>query len=296
MEFLLYISFLLVVITTLWVLVSYPKNYLFKAIFIPALILVTMSTYFTYNAILGYATNQDPPEVVRYLYHATDKDKNIIYLLLVGSKREPRLHELEWNKELEKELKAAQKGTGQGVIKFGRLHRARGTNERNKGKWLWYDMPPQEVMPKDYEGDNEMETSQNGIELIKEFEGCRQVAYQDSVGVWTIGYGHTKTAYEGQLVIKKTCERLLAEDLAEFEEYVDTLVKVPLTQNQFDALVSWTFNLGSGNLQESTMLRKLNEGDYGSVPAEMKRWNKAGGEVLKGLVRRREAEAALFKA
>ena len=141
-----------------------------------------------------------------------------------------------------------------------------------------------------------METSENGIELIKEFEGCRQVAYQDSVGVWTIGYGHTKTAYEGQLAIKKTCERLLAEDLVEFEEYVDTLVKVPSTQNQFDALVSWTFNLGSGNLQESTMLRKLNYGDYESVPDEMRRWNKAGGEVLEGLTRRREAEALLFAA
>ena len=91
-------------------------------------------------------------------------------------------------------------------------------------------------------------------------------------------------------------ERLLAEDLVEFEEYVDTLVKVPLTQNQFDALVSWTFNLGSGNLQESTMLRKLNYGDYESVPDEMRRWNKAGGEVLEGLTRRREAEALLFAA
>ncbi len=133
-------------------------------------------------------------------------------------------------------------------------------------------------------------------ELIKEFEGCRQVAYQDSVGVWTIGYGHTKTAYEGRLAIKKTCERLLAEDLVEFEEYVDTLVKVPLTQNQFDALVSWTFNLGPGNLQESTLLKKLNQGLYAEVPTEMRRWNKAGGEVLDGLVRRREAEVSLFLA
>ena len=294
MEFLLYISFLLVVITVLWVMVSYPKNYLFKAIFIPALIVVTMSTYFTYNSILGYSTTQDPPEVVRYLYHATDKDNDVIYLLLIGRKGEPRLHKLPWNEELEKELKAAKDGTGKGVIKYGRLVLEPGTNEKNEGQWIWYDMPPSEVMPKDYEGDNEMETSQNGIELIKEFEGCRQVAYQDSVGVWTIGYGHTKTAYEGQLAIKKTCDKLLAEDIAEFEEYVNKLVKVPLTQNQFDALVVWTFNLGPTNLNESTMLRKLNEGDYGSVPDEMRRWNKAGGEVLNGLVRRRNAEAELF--
>ena len=144
--------------------------------------------------------------------------------------------------------------------------------------------------------DNSMKTSEVGRELIKEFEGCRQVAYQDSVGVWTIGYGHTKDVYEGQLVIKKTCDKLLEEDLDEFEGYVSKLVKVELNQNQFDALVAWTFNLGPTNLNESTMLRKLNYGDYESVPDEMRRWNKAGGEVLNGLVRRRDAEANLFSS
>ena len=141
MEFLLYISFLIVVITALWVMVSYPKNYLFKAIFIPALIVVTLSKYFTYNSILGYGTTQDPPEVVRYLHHATDKDKELIYLLLIGRKGEPRLHKLPWNEELEKELKSAKDGAGKGVIKYGRLQRS--TSEENDGKWLWYDMPPQ---------------------------------------------------------------------------------------------------------------------------------------------------------
>ena len=144
--------------------------------------------------------------------------------------------------------------------------------------------------------DNDMKTSDVGIELIKEFEGCKQVAYQDSVGVWTIGYGHTKDVYEGQLSIKKTCERFLAEDLQEFEDYVEAIVEVSLNQNQFDALVAWTFNLGPGNLLKSTMLRKLNEGDYDAVPDEMRRWNKAGGEVLNGLVRRRDAEANLFNS
>ncbi len=144
--------------------------------------------------------------------------------------------------------------------------------------------------------DNNMKISGIGIELIKEFEGCRQVAYQDSVGVWTIGYGHTKDVYEGQLVIKKTCETMLAEDLEEFEDYVESYVKVELSQNQFDALVAWTFNLGPGNLSESTMLKRLNEGDYAAVPDEMRRWNKAGGEVLNGLVRRRDAEAELFSS
>lgn len=143
---------------------------------------------------------------------------------------------------------------------------------------------------------NDMKVSDVGIELIKEFEGCRQVAYQDSVGVWTIGYGHTKDVYEGQLAIKKTIERWLQEDLEEFEGYVNKLVKVELNQNQFDALVAWTYNLGPGSLKESTMLRKLNYGDYESVPDEMRRWNKAGGEVLEGLVRRRDAEANLFSS
>ena len=145
-----------------------------------------------------------------------------------------------------------------------------------------------------YDSEKEMKTSDVGRELIKEFEGCKQVAYQDSVGVWTIGYGHTKDVYEGQLAIKKSCDRFLEEDLEEFEGYVDSYVKVPLTQNQFDALVAWTFNLGPGNLSESTMLKKLNAGDYDAVPDEMRRWNKAGGEVLNGLVRRRDAEANLF--
>ena len=144
--------------------------------------------------------------------------------------------------------------------------------------------------------DNDMKTSEVGVELIKEFEGCKQVAYQDSVGVWTIGYGHTKDVYEGQLAIKKTIERWLQEDLEEFESYVSKLVKVELNQNQFDALVAWTYNLGPTNLKESTMLRKLNYGDYASVPDEMRRWNKAGGEVLNGLVRRRDAEANLFSS
>ena len=143
---------------------------------------------------------------------------------------------------------------------------------------------------------DDMKTSEVGIELIKEFEGCRQVAYQDSVGVWTIGYGHTKDVYEGQLAVKKTIERWLQEDLEEFESYVSKLVKVELNQNQFDALVAWTYNLGPTNLKESTMLRKLNYGDYESVPDEMRRWNKAGGEVLNGLVRRRDAEANLFSS
>ena len=147
-----------------------------------------------------------------------------------------------------------------------------------------------------YDSEKIMKTSDVGVEMIKEFEGKKQVAYQDPAGVWTIGYGHTKGVEKGQLCIEKTCDKFLREDLEEVEEYIDRLVKVELNQNQFDALVAWTFNLGPGNLKESTMLRKLNYGDYESVPEEMRRWNKAGGEVLNGLVRRRDAEANLFSS
>ena len=293
--FYLYLSLLLITGTALWAIISLPKQYLFKAFYIPIVMVTVLLLYYTYNGILGYATKEDPPEIIQYIYHVVNKDTDTIYLLLIEPQQtEPRLYTLPWNKELEEKLKGNQEARGQGVVVYGKLKRGNDQIETTDQKWIWYDMAPAEVMPKNYNEDENVETSENGIELIKSFEGRRLVAYQDSVGVWTIGYGHTKTAHEGRLIIKSTADRLLAEDLVEFEKYIDTLVKVPLTQNQFDALVSWTFNLGPGNLKESTMLRKLNYGDYESVPEEMRRWNKAGGEVLEGLVRRREAEAELF--
>ena len=88
---------------------------------------------------------------------------------------------------------------------------------------------------------------------------------------------------------------MLKDDLCVFEEAVDRLVNVDLEQNQFDALVAWTFNLGEGNLRESTLLKVLNEGNYGGVPEQIKRGNRAGGQVLDGLIRRRQAEALLFE-
>jgi len=139
-----------------------------------------------------------------------------------------------------------------------------------------------------------MEISQVGIELIKQFEGCRLKAYKDAVGVWTIGYGHTVDVKEGIEISQHQADVILQVDLYEYEDYINKYVQVSLTQNQFDALVSWVYNLGAGNLQSSTMLRVLNEGKYSEVPSQMKRWNKAGGKVLRGLVRRREAEADLF--
>lgn len=144
-----------------------------------------------------------------------------------------------------------------------------------------------------------MQTSDKGIALIKEFEGCKLTAYQDSVGVWTIGYGWTqpvdgKPIRAGMTIKQETAERLLKTGMVSYESDVSRLVKVGLTQGQFDALVSFTYNLGARSLSTSTLLRKLNAGDYAGAADEFLRWNKAGGKVLNGLSRRREAERALF--
>ena len=140
-----------------------------------------------------------------------------------------------------------------------------------------------------------MRTGTDGIELIRHFEGCCFDAYLCPAGVWTIGYGHTANVKEGDRVDQEAAEAFLIEDLEKFEQAVTRLVEVPLTQQQFDALVSWTFNLGPGNLEKSTLLAKLNQGEYTDVPFEIKRWTRAGGVILPGLVKRRDAEAALFE-
>ena len=141
-----------------------------------------------------------------------------------------------------------------------------------------------------------MKCSQEGLALIKKFEGCRLESYRCSANVLTIGYGHTGGVLETDVITQDDADRLLEQDIAKFEKYVNVNVAVELNQNQFDALVAWTFNLGVGNLRQSTMLRKLNEGDYQSVPSEMNRWNKAGGKTLDGLIRRRKAEGLLFES
>lgn len=144
-----------------------------------------------------------------------------------------------------------------------------------------------------------MQISDKGSSLIKQFEGLRLTAYQDSVGVWTIGYGWTqpvdgKPIRPGMTIKEETAERLLRTGLVGYESDVSKLVKVKLTQGQFDALVSFAYNLGTRALSTSTLLQKLNAGDYAGAADEFPRWNKAGGKVLPGLMRRREAERALF--
>ncbi len=140
-----------------------------------------------------------------------------------------------------------------------------------------------------------MQTSQRGIDLIKRFEGLRLSAYKCPADVWTIGYGTTAGVKPGQTITKERAEELLREDVERFEAQVLRLVKVPLTQGQHDALVSFVYNLGAGNLSNSTLLRLLNSGDYKGAAAQFDRWTKAGGKELPGLVKRRAAERALFE-
>jgi|TARA_R100001377_G_scaffold46073_1_gene26442 lysozyme len=140
-----------------------------------------------------------------------------------------------------------------------------------------------------------MKISQEGIALIKKFEGCELEAYKCAAGVLTIGYGHTKGVTDGMQITKAQADEMLVEELATYEAYVSNAVENQLDQCMFDAIVSWTYNLGPTNLLSSTMLKVLNAGEYDEVPAQLKRWNKANGKVLEGLIRRREAEALLFE-
>lgn len=137
--------------------------------------------------------------------------------------------------------------------------------------------------------------SQTGIDLIKHFEGLRLEAYRDPTNVITIGYGHTKTAQMGQVITEKGAESLLRKDIAVHSEPIERLVKVQLTQGEYDALCSFIFNLGEPAFKSSTLLRKLNSGDKVGAAKEFDKWVYAGGKVLPGLKRRRAAERTLFE-
>lgn len=134
-----------------------------------------------------------------------------------------------------------------------------------------------------------------GLQLLKDFEGSRLEAYRDPVGKWTIGYGHTgPEAKPGNKITQAQAESLLKSDLQRFESAVQRLVTVPLNENQFSALASFSFNVGDGALQNSTLLRKLNQRDYSGAANEFSRWVYGGNEVLPGLILRRQAEQDLF--
>ncbi|OCP36730.1 lysozyme [Ensifer sp. LC163] len=136
-----------------------------------------------------------------------------------------------------------------------------------------------------------------GLALVKQWEGFKTKAYRDVGGIWTVGYGHTSaagapTVKPNMVITEAEAEPILLADLATFEERVSRLVKVPLTDNQHAVLVSFDFN--TGKLHSSTLLKKLNAGDYDAVPAELMKWVNAGGRRIKGLVNRRSAEAGLW--
>ncbi|MEL6438694.1 MAG: lysozyme [Cyanobacteria bacterium J06621_8] len=156
--------------------------------------------------------------------------------------------------------------------------------------------PPYETWMIDNEANNEslMRTSENGVNLIKRFEGFRAEAYICPGGKWTIGYGHTKGVKAGYKISRQFAEKLLQDDLREFEQGVMDCVKVPLNQNQFDALVSFAYNLGVNALKTSTLLKRLNAGYYAIAANQFDRWVYANGEKLPGLVTRREVEKKLF--
>ncbi len=134
----------------------------------------------------------------------------------------------------------------------------------------------------------------DGIALIKDYEGLHLTPYLCPAKIWTIGYGHTRTVHSGMQVTPDQADQMLDDDLRLIERAVQRAVQVPLNDNQFAALVSFAFNVGINNFQNSTLLKLLNRGWYEQVPAQLTRWNRANGEVMGGLSRRRAAEAQLW--
>lgn len=147
-----------------------------------------------------------------------------------------------------------------------------------------------------------LKPTEKAIKLIKELEGLKLKAYQDYGGVWTIGWGHTRTAKPNMVITKEEAEKLLQDDIERVALIINQLVRVPLNQNQFDALTSFVFNVGVLNFRKSTILLLLNQGKYEAASNELLKWTKAkdpktGQYVeLKGLVRRRKKEKELFDA
>lgn len=139
-----------------------------------------------------------------------------------------------------------------------------------------------------------MKINSKGLRIIKDSEDCKLKAYVCPAGVWTIGWGHTGDVYPGQVIDQEEADQLLAFDAEEAENQVKSSVKVPLNENQFSALVSFTFNLGPVNLKSSTLLKYLNSKEYNKAANEFPKWNKSKGKVLNGLVKRRAAERELF--
>lgn len=139
-----------------------------------------------------------------------------------------------------------------------------------------------------------MKNSKNGIRFIQQWEGCRLTSYQDGGGVWTIGTGHTRGVTAGQTITQVQADQYLDDDLQSVNNALNSVVSAPVNQNQYDALSSFTFNLGSGALKHSTLLRLLNQGNYAGAADEFPKWCFDNGKVIQGLVNRRNAEQSLF--
>ena len=140
-----------------------------------------------------------------------------------------------------------------------------------------------------------MKPSERGLALIRQFEGLRLSAYRCAAGVLTIGWGTTKGVKMGQTITRDEADRLLLEDAQRFADHVKALVKVPLNQNQTDALVSFVYNVGPAAFGKSTMLKLINQGLLEDAANQFLRWNRAANNVVAGLTRRRVAEKALFE-
>jgi len=136
--------------------------------------------------------------------------------------------------------------------------------------------------------------SKSGEQLTEQFESCKLVAYLDSKGVPTIGYGHTQGVQLGDTCTQDQADQWLLEDIAWAVAVVNQYVTIELTQGEFDALVDFVFNVGSGNFHGSTLLKLLNQGDFTGAANEFERWDKSGGQIIAGLLRRRQAEEGEF--
>ena len=139
-----------------------------------------------------------------------------------------------------------------------------------------------------------MQYSKNGLALTESFEGCALIPYQDVAGVWTDGYGNTRNVVPGQAITQAQAEADLLRNVADAVAAVNRLVHIAMSQDEFDSLVDFTFNLGVGNFAGSTQLKLLNARDIEGAANEFAKWSKAGGNVVAGLLRRRLAERALF--
>ena len=140
-----------------------------------------------------------------------------------------------------------------------------------------------------------MKLNEAGLALLKEFEGCKLKAYRDIVGILTIGYGHTgKDVNDGQVLTQEEADALLVKDLEKLQNNIRPHIKVLLTDNQFSALVVFSYNVGYIAFSGSTLLSKLNNNDFNGAAEQFVRWNRAGGKAVPGLTRRREAEKNLF--